>query len=253
MTLPETQGKRHTRRMAFLQKNINATECLGQDLRELRERAGFTLEAAAQQTKITPALLRDWERNEWNAVGDLAYTERMLRAYVQFFGANPTYFLQKFREATGEALTKERSKDAYLPKVKSVSRWDLLVGSRLVTLLFFLAFVAGLAGYVWFQARAISVPPPLVVESPLEGERLTDPQVEVRGTTLPEASLTINDREAIVQPDGSFHYTLNVPRGTTLLIVTAKKRHGRENTVTRRVVFDRASAPNPLTPTSTNP
>jgi len=57
---------------------------------------------------------------------------------------------------------------------------------------------------------------------------------------LPNAGLTVNDLPVVAQPDGCFCLELDVPRGTTLVTITAKKRYGREITVTRRVVYDRA-------------
>lgn len=226
--------------MAFLRKSVNPSERIGPDLVELRERTQLTLTEASRRTRITGSLLAVFEEDRWDQIEDPVYMERILRSYVEFLGGNTVYILAKYRELMKDHENIKRKPEEYLPRTRSVKRMDLIVSSRLLTVSAFLIFVLALVGYVWGQASAISTPPLLEVNSPADSARLEEPVVRVQGRTNPEAVLTVNGSDAIVQPDGTFSFVLNIPRGSTTIVITARKRHGREATVTRRVVFDRA-------------
>ncbi len=224
--------------MAFVHKSVNPTGRIGRDLTELRERAGFTRAAIAERTKIADSLIRAWEEEAWEGIDDVVYTERILRAYVAYLGGSVSYFLQKYREGL-RAHSFERRAEELLPRTRKIRRWDLTVVSRLITWAAFSLFVVGLGLYVYTQVRAISAPPPLVVSEPEDGLRVEVPAVRVRGKTLPESSVTVNGRSAFIEPDGSFTLNLDIARGTTVLLISAKKRHSHDVTITRRVVYDR--------------
>lgn len=225
--------------MAFVLKSVNATGRIGPDLIELRERSGWTRAEVSRQTKIPESIVRGWEEELWEDMDDPVYMERVFRSYVIALGGDEPYFIGKYHEVLKERHLERKLQDL-LPRPRRIRLLDLTVGSRLLTFVAFLTFVSLLGGYVYLQARAISTPPPLALSEPEDGSRLVDPEVTIKGTTLPEASVTINGRTIIVQPDGNFSLTMNVPRGTTLLVVSARKRHGREALLTRRVVYERA-------------
>ena len=224
--------------MAFVLKSVNAQGGVGADLIELRERRGLTRTEASRRTKIVESLIRTWEEERWGEIEDAAYSERIFRFYVAFLGGTEAYFLNKYRKQLSERGIGSRPEE-YLPRVRDIPKFDLAVGARVKTVAIFGLFVLLLAGYVFIQVRTMSVPPPLEVTAPAEGTRLEEPRLQGAGKTLPEAQVVINDRTVVVQPDGSFSMDLDVPRGTTLIIVSAKKRYGHEVVITRRVVYDR--------------
>ena len=224
--------------MPFVLKSVNAEGGLGADLKELRERLGLTIAQASNRTKILESLIRAWEEERWQDIDDAIYSERIFKNYVAFLGGAGTYFVAKYREALQKSGI-ELNPEEYLPRTRNIPKFDLAVGARVRTLAIFALFITLAVGYVFVQIRSISVPPPLDVSQPLEGARLDGPQLKITGQTLPSAVVTVNELPAVVQNDGTFELTLDVPRGTTLITVTAKKRYGREITITRRVVYDR--------------
>lgn len=223
--------------MSFMQKAVHDTDGIGRDLEELRDRMGWTRVEAARVTKIGESTLRAWEEDDWAQFDDVAAVERMLRGYIQQLSGNVTFILQKFRERCVRKMA--QASHQYLPKTRSVGRWDLVVGPRLLTLFFFLGFVGMLAGYVYFQARTITEPPPLEVFEPMDGSQVSQPTIRVVGKTMAEAEVIINGKKSVVQQDGSFSEELSIPRGITTIFITAKRRHSEETVVTRRIRFDR--------------
>lgn len=225
--------------MAFVLKRVNGTSKLGPDLIELRERAGLTLEEAARVAKLTPSFLRALENEEWSGLPDPVYAEKLLKSYVSFFGVNESYYLHKFREGL-RTREIERNPADFLPRPVRLSFGALVVTPRIIAAAGFMCFVLLLGSYVYVQARAMSLPPELVVTGPEDGLRVDDPHVAINGKTLAGSIVTVNDVEATVRPDGFFSHELNVPRGTTLIRIVSRRRHGAESVEVRRVIYDRA-------------
>lgn len=224
--------------MGFVHKSVNPAARIGADLAELRTRAGYTRQQASAYSKIPEFMIRALEEEAWEEISDPVYAERIVRSYVRALGGNEAYFLHKYREHLTERKQKRTLQDV-LPRPSRVRLRDLFVSSRYIALAGFLLFAVALGGYVYLQVRGISLAPPLVIETPQDGQRLDSPHVEVRGTTLPESAVTVNGVQAVVQPSGVFSITLDVPRGTTLIYISSRKRHGRSATEVRRVVFER--------------
>ena len=230
--------------MAFVMKRVHGSECLGPDLIELRERAGLTIAEASQQTKIIPSFIQSLENERLEDIPDPVYSERLLRSYVSQLGGNVSYYLHKYRGCL-ETRGIIQSKNESLPRPIRLRTKDLLVTPRLLAIAGFGVFVILLGGYVYYQVRAIATAPPLEVSEPVEGMRYEDPTITVRGKTLSEATVRINDQSAIVHPDGTFEKTLYISRGTTEVHVTARRRYGDEASITRRVIYERELPPLP--------
>ena len=81
--------------------------------------------------------------------------------------------------------------------------------------------------------------PKLIVESPEDGASFAGDQknIEVRGITDPENTLTINGRWARVLPDGTFRFTLEVSLGDTNIEVISSDPAGNESRVVRTVQY----------------
>jgi hypothetical protein len=225
--------------MAFVLKRVNGTGKLGPDLIELRERAGLPLEQAAKLAKLTPSFLRALEEEDWSGLPDPVYAEKLLKSYVSFFGVNESYYLHKFREGL-RTREIERNPADFLPRPVKLGATALVVTPRIIAAAGFLCFVFLLGGYVYAQARAMSVAPELEVAFPDDGLRIDDPHVVVTGQTLAGSIVYINGVEATVRPDGQFSHDMNVPRGTTLIRIVSRRRHGAESVEVRRVIYDRA-------------
>lgn len=243
--------------MAFLQKTINSSLNLGIDLRDLRERRGLTLEEACAQTKILLTTLRNWEEDRWETE-DPFYDERQLRAYVQFLGGNEAYILKKYRDNIRERRFKPNQEHLTF-REKNVRFFDLAVSARIWAILGILLLAFGLGSYVYFLIHRVSALPMLEIDEPQDGTRVTDPKLTIRGKTQSETTIIVNQKNAIVQPDGSFFIELILPRGSSEITIQAKRRQGIANTKTLHVLYDRplptldeVSSPIPLVAPSTS-
>ncbi len=227
--------------MAFVFKRVNTGGCLGPDLVDLRESLKLSVDEAAHCTKIAPSVIRAFETENWRELPDQVYAERLLKSYVSYFGANDSYYLHKFREAL-DAREIVRDTSELLPRPMRLGAFEMIVTPRFLAAAAFLLFTFGLGGYVYSQARAMSVAPPLTIESPADGLRVENSSIVVSGRTLPGSSVTVNGAPAVVGDDGHFEYYMNVPRGSTIIQIVSRRRHGNKSTVARRVLYDRPPA-----------
>lgn len=226
--------------MAFILKKVNGTSALGPDLIELRERAGLTVEDAAKLSKLTPGFIRALEGERWSELPDPAYVERLLKMYVTRFGVNDSYYLHKYRE--GLRLRKiEKDTSQFLPRPVKVAASAFLVTPRLFAAAGFLLFILALGGYVVYQARTITSAPELQITAPEDGLRVSQPEVVIKGKTDPGALVMVNGAASAVSPSGEFEQTVRIPQGTTMFVITAKRRRGAETVEVRRVVYERST------------
>jgi hypothetical protein len=240
--------------MTFLHKSVREEpSSFGSDLRDLRELRAVNLNKASEETKIARLILQAFEADRVEELDDPVYAERHLLAYVRYLGGYEPYFKARYRAKLRE-LRAERKTEDLLPRRRNVRFSDLFVAPQLIAFLGLILLAACVGGYVLWQAHTVNVAPPLEIESPADGLRLEVPRVAVSGKTIPEATVTVNDRAAAVDGQGRFRVELDVPRGTTVITVAARRRRGSETIVERKVIFDREImvAPGAAKPSATS-
>ncbi|MDP1721960.1 MAG: hypothetical protein Q8L37_02005 [Candidatus Gottesmanbacteria bacterium] len=83
--------------------------------------------------------------------------------------------------------------------------------------------------------------PELTITSPTDGARIVGDNntLTVKGKTASDNTVTINDRLAVVGNDGSFSYTHVLSEGDNTLRTVATDPAGNQETVDRRVTYQR--------------
>lgn len=232
--------------MPFVQKQLTEGGGFGHDLRELRELRGLSRESLASVTKIHPSVIEAFEDERLQDLVDPAYAERHVRSLVTVLEGRPAYFVKKYRELV-EARGMKKSSTS--PNERPRKR-DFFVVAHAVAFAGFLGIVALMGAYLLWQGSVLQDSPSLTVTSPIESAILDVPHVEVRGMTDPSAVVTVNGRPAVVDQDGNFSLSFDVPRGSTTLTIEARRRFGSPVTEIRRITYEHAVI---AAPTSTLP
>ncbi len=221
--------------MTFLKKRIGKTHAgFGETLRELRELRGYTREELARRCGIHPLILAALEEERLEDLADPMYAERHVNALALALEGRPAYVMGKYRHLLN-ARGFSRS-HAIFPRPR-VMRRDLFVGPRAIAFGSFLLFAICLVGYVAWQARIVSSFPRLTVRTPRDGMQLETPRVAVSGATDPGARVSVNGIPAVVNPDGVFFLSLDVPRGVSIIRVEARRRYSDAIAIERRVTY----------------
>lgn len=223
--------------MVFFHKRVKvAPGGFGEALRELRELRGYTLEEVAKLSGMHLSIIRIFEDERVEELLDPYFEVRHVRALVKILEGEPAYFLEKYYNLLSDKGLAKPGEALLKPRVRAI---ELLVSSKILAVAGFLILSALIAGYVVWYARTLSSSPELNLASPADGARLEEPYVTVGGQTDPAASVTVNGDRMVVDKDGKFETTVDIPRGMTVLTIQAKRRYGSATTITRHVVFDR--------------
>jgi cytoskeleton protein RodZ len=76
---------------------------LGQELKQARDRASFSVEQIAQQTKINLRLLKALEDERFDQMPEPFFIKGVLKAYVRAIGADEAYFLALYQSEQAPA------------------------------------------------------------------------------------------------------------------------------------------------------
>lgn len=235
--------------MPFVQKQLTESGGFGHDLRELRELRGISPEELARITKIHPSVIQAFEEERLQDLADPAYAERHVRALVTVLEGRPAYFIKKYRELVESRGMGQRHTS---PNERPRKR-DFFVVPHAVAFIGFLGIVAIMGAYLLWQGSILQDSPSLTVTSPIESAILDVPYVEVRGVTDPSALVTVNGRSAVVDRDGNFSVSFDVPRGSTTLTIEARRRFGAPVTEIRRITYEHAIVASPTSTPSIPP
>lgn len=239
--------------MAFVLKQLSTGAGFGHDLKELRELRGMSHDDLARVTKIHSSVIAAFEEERLGDIQDPVYAERHVRSIVAALEGRPGYFVKKYRELVEAHGTSQQA-----PLIRKRPKpSDFFVLSRAVAFLGFLAVVLVTGGYLVWQGLLLQEPPVLSVSEPHDGAILATPTVVIKGETDPTALVTVNGQAAVVDRDGAFSLSFDLPRGSTTLTIEARRRYGSAVQEIRRVTYERAAIPEelpePQAPTSTLP
>jgi len=204
---------------------------VGEILKNARLQKKLTRRELAEKTKIDAKYLKALEDNDFNKLPEAAFVKGFIRNYAKILGVDPQQALAVFRrdydqDVKGQVIPRSLTQQATKPR----SLWTPKTTVVGVLLVLSVAF----ASYFFFQYRLLTTAPPLKIESPQEKERVKA-AVEVSGRTDPQATLTINNQQVAIDPDGSFSQSLILPEGTRTITIESTSRSGKSRTVQRTV------------------
>lgn len=225
----------------FCLKKLDPSQRLGNKLREKREAAGLTVEDIAAQRRIQKKYLEALESNNFRLLPNArAYRLAYVREYAEALGLEPKACVAQFvrEEGLGDTAPVHPHRTIKLFPFASISMFARNALLICVVLLF--------GGYLATQIRGILRPPKLAVFTPQDGYVVTDLATVVQGETEPEARLTINGQNVVVDEAGRFETKVDLTAGVNTITVLAAKKHGKTTTVVRNLVVKARSQTEPI-------
>lgn len=208
------------------------TKTIGELLQEERQRHHLSIEQLAQHTRVKVEYLRALEANQFAELPAATFVKGYIKTYAKLFGFDYEPLLallrRDFKEsAAGKLVPREFIK----PLLKKKHVWTPVTLAVIALGVVFMSLIL----YVGLQWYSIQKPPILQVTSPKDDDFVSQ-NITVKGVTVDDAIVTVNEQPVTIQPTGSFQTTLYIPRdGIYTLTVTSTDRRGKTNVVQRSV------------------
>lgn len=200
---------------------------VGSLLKEARESAHLTIEDISKHTRIREDYLTSIEENAFDALPKGPFLRGFLRQFSQEVGLNPETVVAVFRRDFGK---EERS--SLVPKglLNPIRRKTYVLISPQLLAISILCLVAAL--FVGIQWYFFTQPPQVVIQEPVDGISARSPVI-VRGKTVTDVVVTVNQVPVSVDQDGRFVTQLELSLGSQMITVEAKNRQGNSRVVQR--------------------
>lgn len=221
----------------FKKREVQRTRTLGERLRKVREEAKISLKEAAAATQIRKDYLAALEDGNYSRLPGPVYIESFLKKYATFLKVSSDFVLELYNQQEKKVLRRGFKSNFFTPK-SSVPK--SIITPKLNRSIIIGVIIAACLVYVGFEISNIFYPPNLTVSAPADFLTVQQTTIVVSGSTMPEALLTINGKEVILEPDGNFSASVNLTEGINEIKISAAKEHSKERTVIRRVLFEPA-------------
>lgn len=223
---------------------------LGEVLRAQRERMGFSLEQAAEDTRIREKFLRALESGDYQTLPGAVYTKGFLRNYADYLALGPDQLIAQFQAERGSPDT-PRSFEPMRP----IMRRSVILTPAVLVPIGVLAAVALFVGYLYYQFTSFAVPPRLDIAEPAGDAIAQSAEYQIRGRTAPDARVTIRvfpgpETISDVRPsaDGSFSARVPLKPGANHVEIQVLDATGKVSQASRVIRYEPAAQPSPAAP-----
>ncbi|MBI4692161.1 MAG: hypothetical protein HY773_01825 [Candidatus Terrybacteria bacterium] len=102
---------------------------------------------------------------------------------------------------------------------------------------FIIILVVGFAAYGLYKSKDFLGGPKIIIESPVNGQTVSNSYLEIKGAAKNVSLLYLNGRQIFTDRNGVFKENLLLARGYNIIEVSAKDKFNREIRLKREVVL----------------
>lgn len=99
------------------------------------------------------------------------------------------------------------------------------------------ALIAGFASYGLYKGKDFLTGPIITINSPRDGENISQSLVEITGEAKNISKITLNGRQIFTNGNGAFRENLLLAAGYNIIEVSAKDKFGREVKEKREIIL----------------
>lgn len=217
---------------AFIPKKISRDESWGEKLQQARLFKKLKIEEVAKKINIRSEYLTALEEDRFDKLPAGLYGKNFLKEYAIFLGLDVKEILKSW----DEQILNSSPEDPFSRKI--LARNKFIIFPKLIRNFFIIGAIVVCFLYLSFYFKQIILPPKLIITQPADNLSLNANNIEINGETEKEAEVTINDELVLNNHDGYFSQTVNLKKGLNNIIIKAKKKYSREETVTRQILVE---------------
>jgi len=219
-------------------KIMSAAEVMAEQLRQSRLEKRLNLADIAAKINIKKEYLEALEKGEYNKLPAGVYGKNFLKEYAIFLGLNYKELIKDF-QSEKTILPGEKSKEVFPQQI--IKKRNFLIFPKIIKNFVIVAVTLVCLLYLGFCLKKIVSSPMLEVIEPKDSQVIKGNFVNVLGKTEAEAEIAINGETISLEQgekESLFTKKINLKTGLNTIIITAKKKYGREETVERQVLVE---------------
>lgn len=210
----------------FSKKNIDI-KTLGERLRDIREKAGISIEEIAKVTKVNKRYLECIEADDYDSLPSAVYVKGFLRSYSNFMGIEAEDVLKIYKKEMGIQVNIKKPK-AQDSKNKRIKIPTIILSFRVVVSIFMGAFFIIIAWYFYVEMGKFSEAPRLLLSNPIDNAIIKENSTEVVGITDIGNGVVINGQAIFVNEKGEFRERISLREGINKLVIKATNKFDKE-------------------------
>ncbi|OGM20086.1 hypothetical protein A2714_01510 [Candidatus Woesebacteria bacterium RIFCSPHIGHO2_01_FULL_38_9] len=200
---------------------------IGHLIKEARAKKKLSKENLEKLTKIKKDFIEKLEGDKWDSLPEYPVVVGFVKNIAKALNLNEEHLLAFLRRDYPPRALPVNPK----PDISEKFTWN----PRLTFITGVVLTIAFIIGYLLFQYRAFIQPPVLTVETPTEGQVISEEVIDVRGKTDPDATVAVNNQPALIEENGEFVAEIEIFEGTQEIIVVARSRSGKETVIRRNI------------------
>jgi len=217
---------------AFIPKKLNRSESLGEKLRQTRLLKKLDINQIAKKINIRTEYLLALEENRYDKLPAGLYGKNFIKEYASFLGLNIKEILTDW----DKQILSSSPDNPFSRKI--LARNKFIIFPRIIRNLLIIGAIAFCFLYLIVYFKKIILAPELIITQPANNLALTSTNITISGQTEKEAEVTINGEIVLNNNAGNFSQEVNLKKGLNNIIIKAKKKYSREQTVTRQILVE---------------
>ncbi len=217
---------------AFVPKKISRIESWGEKLRQARLKKNWRIDDIAKKINIRPEYLIALEDERLENLPAGLYGKNFIKEYATFLGLNLKEIIQDWDLQTSEI----NHEDPFSRKI--LARHQFIIFPKIIRNLLIISAIIICFLYLIFYFKKIILAPQLTITQPTTNLALHGTNITISGQTEPEAEVRINGEIVLNNHNGYFNEVVNLKKGLNNIIIKAKKKYSREQTITRQILVE---------------
>jgi len=207
-------------------------ETISEQLKTARLEKDLKLHDVARILNINSKYLQYLEQNEFYKLPAGVYGKSFLKEYAAFLDLD-------YNEMTGiyekEMLDGNKAKRGFF-SAQVIKNSEFFTPHKLLKGLVVSSIVIVCFAYLGYRLERITAPPVLVLNTPHQDLITEEKTINISGLTEAETHIVINGETALSDNEGNFSKKVDLRNGLNMITIVAKKKHGKENTITRQIL-----------------
>jgi cytoskeletal protein RodZ len=215
-----------------INKIIQRKEILAEELKIARSEKHLSLEKVAQAIGIKIDYLKAIEAGKFEDLPTGVFCRKYVKEYSLYLGMDQEHIKAYFEEEHGNNIN---SNNKLLFAQKAITSNAFIV-PRMFKNVFILATVVVCFVYLFNNFEKLIKPPQLQIYTPAQDLVTKERTINISGKTETETQVVINGNQVISDKSGGFNQQISLRSGINTIIVTAKKKFGRENKLVKQIL-----------------